>query len=351
MRGAAVHRQRRLNLRRGQARGIVLRGALQHPRIEGAGHGVLDDAIGHSVAGVAGGEGRAVQERVLGGRNHGLRCGVHGAVDRHAAGVKVHVVDRGRAGDDGVEIRRIAHRRGNALPAPLRAAVPDRERGRAAVKGVNHRLGARRHLVHGAIAEVDHLLRMPERECGRVADVSGVGGRGGIAGRHRLGQRRVRECSPASRRSRRPGTSRSSRFSGAPRGRAATGSQTSILMSESLVGVSVAATRQKAGAERTRAPAVTGGVAPGAGGLPGATNAPAAIGSAAVTVACGSAQGRQRFARRRLESRRRQQTQRHREGSHQGPHGYLARILPEAPPHPRDLAVTMMLPSLDNLGD
>src|SRR6187549_3418074 len=55
-------------------------------------------------------------------------------------------------------------------------------------------------------------------------------------------------------------------------------------MSESLVGVSVAATRQKAGAAvNTRARPVTGG------GVPGATNAPAAIGSAAVTVACGSA--------------------------------------------------------------
>jgi len=59
------------------------------------------------------------------------------------------------------------------------------------------------------------------------------------------------------------------------------GNQTSILMSESLVGVNVAVTRQNAGATaRKRAVA-------GDGGGPGGTKAAAATDSAAVTVACG----------------------------------------------------------------
>ena len=42
-----------------------------------------------------------------------------------------------------------------------------------------------RHLVNGAPAEVDHLLRMPEREAARVAGVAGVGGAGRVAARQR----------------------------------------------------------------------------------------------------------------------------------------------------------------------
>src|SRR4051812_25491680 len=62
----------------------------------------------------------------------------------------------------------------------------------------------------------------------------------------------------------------------------AAGSQTSILMSDSLVGLSVAATRQKAGRSPNWAP-------PARPPPPAGANAPAATGSAAVIVALGSA--------------------------------------------------------------
>src|SRR5690349_5526020 len=61
------------------------------------------------------------------------------------------------------------------------------------------------------------------------------------------------------------------------------GSHTSILMSESLVGVSVAATRQNAGAAAKKRRAAGAGGGAGRGG----TNVPAATGSAALTVICG----------------------------------------------------------------
>src|SRR5687768_5171430 len=63
------------------------------------------------------------------------------------------------------------------------------------------------------------------------------------------------------------------------------GSQTSTLMSESLVGVSVACTRQNSG-RLPYAPAPTPGGAPG---LAGCRNAPGATTSAAVTLPPGSA--------------------------------------------------------------
>src|SRR5689334_18415520 len=59
------------------------------------------------------------------------------------------------------------------------------------------------------------------------------------------------------------------------------GSQTSILMSESLDGVSVAATRQNAGR-------LSYGFAPRPRACTGATNAPAATVCAIVIVVCGS---------------------------------------------------------------
>src|SRR6188768_4529062 len=59
----------------------------------------------------------------------------------------------------------------------------------------------------------------------------------------------------------------------------AAGSHTSILMSESAVGLSVAATRQKAGRSANGLPPRP----------PGCENAPAATASAAVIVAAGSA--------------------------------------------------------------
>src|SRR3954464_7089484 len=70
----------------------------------------------------------------------------------------------------------------------------------------------------------------------------------------------------------------------------AAGSQTSILMSESPDGVSVAATRQNAGSS-AYARAVAGGPSPdGRGGA----NAPAATDSAVVIVAFGSLSDRSR---------------------------------------------------------
>ena len=59
-----------------------------------------------------------------------------------------------------VEVGRIAHGFGNALPSALRAAVPDRERGTRAVEGVDDGLRLHRHLVHRR----DTRSRSPSRD-------------------------------------------------------------------------------------------------------------------------------------------------------------------------------------------
>ena len=92
----------------------------------------------------------------------------------------------------------------------------------------------------------------------------------------------------------------------------------------------------------TRARPVTGG------GVPGVTNVPAAINSAAVTVVCGSA--RPTSDSHDAASSRAGQTKPIATPSRTiTSRMALARILPEALPHPRDTAVTEMLRLADNL--
>ena len=89
-----------------------------------------------------------------------------------------------------------------------------------------------------AIGEVDQLFGMPDHKRRRGFGVARVGAGGGIAGGDRSGEVAIADA---------PGPSAvADRFQLAVPCRAA-GIQTSILMSESLVGFSVAATRQMAG--------------------------------------------------------------------------------------------------------
>jgi hypothetical protein len=81
---------------------------------------------------------------------------------------------------------------------------------------------------------------MPDREGRRVADVARVGARAGVSGGDGLGQRGV-GATPAQ-----PPLPTACSFLFQ---RSGSGSQISTLMSESLDGVSVAATRQNAGSD------------------------------------------------------------------------------------------------------
>ena len=83
---------------------------------------------------------------------------------RRAAGP----VEARRAGDDAVEVLGEALRRLHRLPPAGGAAVPVRElRARRRNRPAMIFLAFDGHLVHRAPAEVDHLLRMPEREAAR----------------------------------------------------------------------------------------------------------------------------------------------------------------------------------------
>ncbi len=88
----------------------------------------------------------------------------------------------GRAGDDAVVVFRVALRFLETLLAAGRASVPVGKLRALIVISRDDRLGLERHLVHGTIAEVDHLFRMPEREAAihGTTGVAGIGAGRGI---------------------------------------------------------------------------------------------------------------------------------------------------------------------------
>jgi hypothetical protein len=83
-----------------------------------------------------------------------------------AGGVHVDMAVGQRARDDRIEVSRIPLGRHDTLPASGRAPLVEGELGGAPVELVDQPLRRRRHLVHGAIREVDDLLRMTESEPG-----------------------------------------------------------------------------------------------------------------------------------------------------------------------------------------
>ena len=108
-----------------------------------------------------------------------------------------------------------------------------------------------------AVRVVDQLLGWPIANDAPGVECPGVGGCRGIAVRSPPPRAQCRESSPPSRRCRLPGAFHSNPIFG---------SQTSTLMSESVVGFSVAVTRQNAGVARVGARR-RGKTVPGAGGL------------------------------------------------------------------------------------
>ncbi len=195
--------------------------------------------------------------------------------DRDDGGLLVDPVVGGRAGDDAVEVVREALRFLQALLAAGRAAVPVRELRRVAVESRDRRSSPGRP--SGG--------RPTRRNRSASRDGPSRSWRGRPGDRYR--------CWP--RHSRAP-TARASAGYGIEPDQPplptawnlpfhpATGSHTSTLISESLVGVSVAATRQNAGSDAKSAALFCPPVAGSAG-----VKAPAATGCASVMVAWGSA--------------------------------------------------------------
>ena len=98
---------------------------------------------------------------------------------------------RGSTGDDAVVIVGKHLRFLQSLASARRAAVPVGQPRRHAVEVRDHLLGPDGHLVLGAPREVDQLLRMPERKRATAADMTRVGGCGGVAGAQRVGHRGI----------------------------------------------------------------------------------------------------------------------------------------------------------------
>ena len=100
------------------------------------------------------------------------------------------VVARG-ARDDGVEVLRVALRFHERHAAAAGAAVEIREARRAAIERGGRGLALHRGFVDRAIAEVNQLLGMPDREAGVGAGVAGVGRGDGVAALQTLAERAV----------------------------------------------------------------------------------------------------------------------------------------------------------------
>jgi hypothetical protein len=90
-----------------------------------------------------------------------------------------------------VEVFRVLLRGHQTLTSARRTAVPVREARRAAVVGVDERLGLHGHLMDGAIGEVHELLGVVDREERVPALVSGIRRGGHVAFLQRGGHRRV----------------------------------------------------------------------------------------------------------------------------------------------------------------
>ena len=116
----------------------------------------------------------------------------------HAGRVQMNVRIRGRAGYHAVEIvRKLGHFH-QRLPAAGGAAVPIRILRALAVIGLDQRLRLDHGLMDRAPAEIDDLLRMPEREHAVAAFVAGVGGGSGVAFAQRRGHlREADDAGPA----------------------------------------------------------------------------------------------------------------------------------------------------------
>ena len=140
---------------------------------------------------VAGVDGRLVQRRKLRGGDEAGGVLVRRLDHLDRLERRVGSVVAGRAGDDAVEVRRIALRFHERLPAAARTAVEVRDARSGAVERPDRGLPLHRGLVHGPVAEIDQPLGMANREAGVGARVPGVARRGGITATQRVGQRGV----------------------------------------------------------------------------------------------------------------------------------------------------------------
>ena len=148
------------------------------------------------------------------------------------------------------------------------------KRGARAVERGGRGLALHRRFVDGAIAEINQLLGMPDGEARIDAGVAGVGRRHRVTAAQSVAERGVLNRAAPRAVADREELAVPSR----------SGSQTSDLMSESLVGLIVSATRQNAGQVRRA----------GAAPPPGGVNLPAA-------TSCGRAHRRIRELQRRRQ--------------------------------------------------
>jgi hypothetical protein len=158
---ASVQPADRFNLWRCKARVVVrARVALNHLRIEMAARDVLDEAVLQSIEAVARVERRAVNGRVLRGRDHALRRLVRRLPFRHEAESFVAAVVGRRTREDGVEVGGIALRFLKRHPPPARAAGEVRQLRPDAVEVRNRLFAVDGRQVHRAVTPVRNLFRM-----------------------------------------------------------------------------------------------------------------------------------------------------------------------------------------------
>ena len=246
--------------------------AFEHRRIKTTLRRTVNEAVSHSIARVARLESSGMDEGIFGRGDVAGLVLVNGLGDPQLPNQLVGSVVHGCARDDPVVVGREALGFHQALPSTRRAPIPIRESWPLTVEGNDEGFCSNRHFMNGAVAVVHQLFRMAWHEARTVPHVSRIGGGGHVSLCERCSEGGY-PMTPAH-----PPfpTDCSLPF------HFESGSQTSILMSESLEGARVAVTRQKAGRAENCKAAVAG--PPGIGGV----KAPTATAFADVIVVFGS---------------------------------------------------------------
>ena len=141
--------------------------------------GIIDQPVLQSVDCVAGIQHRLVDHGVLGRWN--IASGIFKAYVCQPQRPRVPPEGRGIAGDDAIELVRIAISLQKPFSAAARASIPIGVSRVATIKGADDRLCLDGHFVFRAVGKIDKLLRMPEHKCATLALVTIVGRTGGVA--------------------------------------------------------------------------------------------------------------------------------------------------------------------------
>ncbi len=150
---------------------------------------IIDQPVFQSIDRVAGIKHRLVDHGVLGRWN--ISGGILKAYVRQPQRPRVPPEGCRIAGDDAVELVRIAIGLQKPFSAAARASIPVGVSRVATIKGAENRLCLDGHFMFRAVGEIDELFRMPQHKGAARALVTIVGCAGGVAPAECVGKRLI----------------------------------------------------------------------------------------------------------------------------------------------------------------